>query len=318
MARFILWRTLIAVPVLLGVTVVAFFIISVAPGDPVDFISAGGEMDQQARAKLRESFGLDKPVYVRYVTWLANIAQGNLGRSYVNSQPVSLRIGERVVPTFSLMLSALALSFLVAVPVGALSALRRYSILDYASTPFALLGVSVPVPFLGLAAIYVISLKLHVLPTGGLSTAGADFSLGDRLSHLLLPAAVLGLHELGSIMRYTRSSVLEVVEQDYVRTARAKGVPAVAVVVRHVLRNALLPLVTLVGLSLPRLFGGAIIAEQIFQWPGMGRLAIEAILARDYPVLMGLNLMTAVLVLVGNLVADVTYALVDPRVRLTR
>jgi peptide/nickel transport system permease protein len=129
---------------------------------------------------------------------------------------------------------------------------------------------------------------------------------------------VLGLHELGSIMRYTRSSVLEVVEQDYVRTARAKGVPAVAVVVRHVLRNALLPLVTLVGLSLPRLFGGAIIAEQIFQWPGMGRLAIEAILARDYPVLMGLNLMTAVLVLVGNLVADVTYALVDPRVRLTR
>jgi peptide/nickel transport system permease protein len=257
-------------------------------------------------------------VYVRYVTWLANIAQGNLGRSYINSQPVSLRIGERVVPTFSLMLSALALSFLVAVPVGVLSALRRYSVLDYASTPFALLGVSVPVPFLGLAAIYVVSLKLHVLPTGGLSTAGAGFSLGDRLSHLLLPAAVLGLHELGSIMRYTRSSVLEVVEQDYVRTARAKGVPAVAVVVRHVLRNALLPLVTLVGLSLPRLFGGAIIAEQIFQWPGMGRLAIEAILARDYPVLMGLNLMTAVLVLAGNLVADVTYALVDPRVRLTR
>lgn len=318
MVKYALGRVFIAVPVLLAITIVVFAIISYAPGDPVDYIVGGGQIGTDTVATLREQFGLDKPVHVRYLTWLGNVAQGNLGRSYVNSVPVSDRIGERIAPTVTLMVAALALAFLLAVPLGVLSALRPYSWLDYSATVTAFLGVSVPVPFLGLMAIYLVSLKLGLLPTGGLATAGADFSLADLLSHLALPAFVLGLHEMGSVMRYTRSSVLEVVGQDYVRTARAKGLPEPTVMVWHVLRNGLLPLITLIGLSFPRLLGGAIIVETIFQWPGMGRLGMEAILARDYPVLMGLNLMAALLVLLGNLAADIMYAVVDPRIRLAQ
>lgn len=318
MFAYTLSRLTVAIPVLLGVTVVTFGIISHAPGDPVDYIIGTSQIDPETAERLREQLSLDKPVYVRYVTWLANAAQGNLGRSYVNAGPVSHRIAERALPTFTLMFTALLLAFLLAVPLGVLSALRRYSLLDHATTLVGFLGVSVPIPFLGLAAIYLVSLNLQVLPTGGMATAGADFSLADRLSHLALPAFVLGLHEMGSIMRYTRSGVLDVAGQEYVRTARGKGLTEVRVILRHVLRNALLPLLTLVGLSLPRLLGGAIIVEQIFQWPGMGRLAIESIHARDYPVLMGLNLMTAVLVVLGNLGADIAYASADPRVRLRK
>lgn len=318
MIAYALSRLAVAVPVLLGVTVVTFAIITQAPGDPVDYIVGMAEVDEETAQRLREHFALDQPVHIRYLTWLSNAAQGNLGRSYVNAVPVSQRIAERALPTFTLMFTALLLAFVLAVPLGVLSALWRYSPLDYASTLMGFLGVSVPIPFLGLAAIYVVSLQLRLLPTGGMATAGADFAVLDRLAHLALPAFVLGLAEMGIIMRYTRSGVLEAVAQDYVRTARGKGLSELKVSIGHVLRNALLPLVTLLGLSLPRLLGGAIVVEIIFQWPGMGRLAIEAIHARDYPVLMGLNLTTAVLVVFGNLGADIAYGLVDPRVRQGR
>lgn len=315
MINHVLSRLAVTLPVLLGVTVITFAIITQAPGDPVDYIVGMAEVDEETAQRLREHFSLDKPVHVRYLTWLSNAAQGNLGRSYVNAVPVSQRIADRAIPTFTLMFTALLLAFLVAVPLGVLSAFWRYSPLDYASTLIGFLGVSVPSPFLGLVAIYVISLQLRLLPTGGTATAGADFDLLDQLAHLALPAFVLGLAEMGIIMRYTRSGVLEAIAQDYVRTARGKGLSKLRVSIVHVLRNALLPLITLVGLALPRLLGGTIVVEVIFQWPGMGRLAIEAINARDYPVLMGLNLTTAVLVVLGTLGADIAYGLADPRVR---
>ncbi|HHY93747.1 MAG TPA: ABC transporter permease, partial [Firmicutes bacterium] len=192
---------------------------------------------------------------------------------------------------------------------------RQYSLIDYASTVFAFAGVSLPSFFLGLGGIYLLGLKLDLLPTGGMRTLGAPPGLGDLVYHLILPALVLSLVNMGSLVRYTRSSMLDVVRQDFVRTARSKGLAERTVIYRHALRNALIPVITLLGLQIPDLLGGAVITEQIFQWPGMGRLTIEAITQRDYPLLMGLTMLTAVLVVVGNLIADVMYCLVDPRVR---
>jgi peptide/nickel transport system permease protein len=215
------------------------------------------------------------------------------------------------------MLVVILGSYTVAVPIGVISAVRQYTWIDYLATGFAFFGISFPNFFSGLVGIYFFSLILKWLPTGGLETIGQGFSLVDRLYHLLLPGLVLAFREMGVLVRYTRSSMLDVIRQDYVRTARAGGLSEWSVIFGHALRNALLPLITMLGLTIPRLFAGVVIIEQIFQWPGMGRLAIEAIQSRDYPVLMGLTLCTAVMVLLGNLLADVLYGVADPRIRLS-
>ncbi|MGC8780679.1 MAG: ABC transporter permease [Anaerolineae bacterium] len=314
MTKYILRRLLIAIPVLFGVTVIAYFIMTLAPGDAVDMLIDPGLSPEDIALK-KQALGLDQPVVVQYVRWLGQLAQGNLGYSFNNRRPVTERIGERLGSTLTLAFSALFFSYLIAIPIGVLAAVRQYSIWDYIATVFSFLGVSVPSFFFGLLLIYFFALKLDWFPTGGTHTIGAPFSLADRISHLILPMTVLSLQNIGAVMRYTRSSMLDVIHQDYIRAARAKGLQERVVLFRHALRNALIPVITLAGLQFPFLLGGAIITEQIFNWPGMGRLAVEAITQRDYPTIMGINLLAAVMVIIGNLLADVMYGVVDPRIR---
>jgi len=318
MGQFLLRRLLISIPVLLGITIVTYAIINFAPGDPVTALinpeaaaSLGPDWIEQQRAAL----GLNQPLPVRYALWLKEVARGNLGFSLRDRQPINHTIAERLWPTLKLMGSALLLGIIIAIPVGVVSAIKQYSVLDYLATISGFAAISIPSFFLSLAAIYVFSLKLGWLPSSGMNTVGSSGSLGDATRHLILPALVLGLGEAAPLIRYTRSSMLEVIHQDYVTTARAKGLNERVVIWRHALRNALIPLITVIALNLPRLLGGTVIIEAIFAWPGMGTLAITAVQARDYPVIMALNLITAVLILASNMLADVIYAVVDPRIK---
>ncbi|MFZ5825753.1 MAG: ABC transporter permease [Bacillota bacterium] len=312
--QYLLRRLLIALPVLLGVTIISYFIISLAPGDIIDLL-VDPNVSATDKEALREALGLNKPIIVQYMNWLGEVFRGNLGYSFLTGQPVAERIAARMGPTFVLSLTSLFIAYMVAVPVGVVSATKQYSPVDYISSVFALIGVSIPNFFLGIGLIYLFALKFDVLPVSGMYTLGAEKSLTDLIQHLILPAIVLGAGTMGQVTRFTRSAMLEVIRQDYVRTARAKGVGNGLVVYKHALRNALIPVITLLGLQIPNLLGGAIITEQIFSWPGMGRLTIEAISSRDYPVLMGLNLMAAILVVLGGLLADALYAVTDPRIR---
>jgi len=312
-------RVLISVPVLLGITMLSFAFVRLAPGDPVRMMvnpeyMAGGAEDYIA--KRRAELGLGQPVPVQYIAWLGEVARGNFGYSYFDRRPVGDILKERIWPTTELMGTALLLALVVGVPLGLLAAIRQYSALDYASAIVSLATISTPSFFLGLAAIYILSLKLNLLPTSGMFTAGAPRTIGDDLHHLLLPAIILGLNLTGPFVRYSRAGLLEVIAQDYLTTARAKGLRSRLVIVRHALPNALIPLITVIGVQVPLLFAGAVVVEQIFSWPGMGQLALASITQRDYPVLMGFTLIIAVLVLVSNLVVDVAYAVVDPRIRL--
>ena len=314
MIRFIVRRLAIMAPVLLGITLLNFLIIDLAPGDAVDLMidPSMSEADRMAR---RQALGLDQPWPVRYGKWLGQLAAGNLGFSFATYQPVADRIAERLGPSLLLTTVATLVAYAVAVPVGIASALRPYSWVDYVGGFVAVSGVSLPTFFLSLAGIYVFALRLGWLPTGGMATLGGEASWGDVARHLVLPATVLALTNVGMVVRLTRSSALEALRQDYVRTARAKGLAEWRVVSRHVLRNSLVPVITMAGLQLPALIGGAVITEQVFQWPGMGSLTIQAILGRDYPTLMAINLLAALAVLLGGLIADVLYAVVDPRIR---
>ena len=318
MQRYIIRRLLISIPVLLGVTVFSFVFVHLAPGDPVEALidpvmraDLGPDWVAQRKAEL----GLNQPLPVRYVVWLGQLAQGNMGYSLVNRQPVGAQIGERIGPTLLLMGTSLLVAIALGVPLGILSAVRQYSLLDYLATIAGFVAISTPSFFLGLGLIYLVAVNLRLLPTSGMYTLGVERSLGDLLAHLVLPVTVLGLGQTPQILRYTRSSVLEVLRQEYVTTARAKGLAERIVLLRHTLRNALIPLITVVGLTLPSLLGGAVITEQIFQWPGMGWPAVRAVNGRDYPLLMGVILVTATLVLLSNLLADILYARADPRIR---
>ncbi|MFZ5814659.1 MAG: ABC transporter permease [Bacillota bacterium] len=314
MVSYLVKRLLVALPVLLGVTVITFTIINLAPGDVVDLL-VDPNVSVADREAMRERLGLNDPMPVQYAKWLTQTLQGNLGYSYLNGQAVADRIGERIGPTLTLSLFSLLIAYLIAIPVGVISATRQYSLIDYVSSIFALIGVSIPNFFLGIGLIYLFALKLKVLPVSGMYTLGGQNDLIDLIQHMILPALVLGTGSVGQVTRFTRSAMLDVVRQDFIRTARAKGVSQALVTYKHALRNALIPVITLLGLQIPNLLGGAIITEQIFSWPGMGRLTIEAISSRDYPVLMGLNLMAAILVVIGGLLSDLLYSITDPRIR---
>jgi len=316
--RYLGRRLLISVPVLLGITFFAFLFINLAPGDPVMVLISPEQASRLGHEWLNEQrtrLGLHRPFLVRYAIWVAEVAQGNFGYSYRTQQPVIEMLAARLGPTVELMGTAQGLAILLGVPLGMLAALHQYSWIDYASTVLGFLVVCIPSFFLGLGLIYVLSINLGLFPTGGIADYGISSSPGNHLWHLILPAFVLGMAQTAPLMRYARGSMLEVVRQDYITTARAKGLAALRVNARHALPNAAIPLITVVALNLPLLVGGAVVAEQVFRWPGMGQLALDSIQGRDYPVLMGINLMTAVLVLGGNLIADVLYALVDPRIR---
>lgn len=314
MLQYLIKRLLMALPVILGITLISYMIISAAPGDAVDLM-IDPNMSANDIAKMREELGLNDPWLVRYGKWVTQAAQGNLGYSMLTRKPVAERVAERFGPTLLLTGSAFLVAYSLAIPIGVISATRQYSPVDYASTVFGLLGNSTPGFFLGLGMIYIFALKLDLFPSGGMLTVGTGGGLADRLQHLVLPMVVLAAGIIGNVMRQARSAMLEVVRQDYIRTARAKGLAERVVLYKHGLRNALIPVITLAGLQFPMLLGGAIITEQVFSWPGMGRLAIDSITQRDYPVIMALNLITAFMVLAGQLVSDLMYSVVDPRIR---
>ncbi len=313
MLSYALRRIAMILPILLGISIISFAIMYVAPGQPT-VMNLDPRISFEARARQIEALGLNEPPHVQYVKWLGNVLEGNLGTSFSRRVPVTTMIGERLPNTLLLMATAALLAVLIAVPIGVFSARKQYTALDYSVTIGSFLGLATPNFWLGLMLIMVFSVQLGWTPVGGVATLGADFSVLDRLRHLILPAIVLASADMAALTRYTRSSMLEVLHQDYIRTARAKGLRERTVIFKHGLRNALIPIVTIVGLMLPTFVGGAVITEQLFSWPGIGKLFIEAVFERDYPVIMGVTMLGALLTVIGNLVADLLYAMLDPRI----
>lgn len=323
MGSFVLRRILIAIPVLLGVTIVAFTALSLAPGDPLTARLDPSQLAELQRnperlAERRHALGLDQPIPVRYVVWLGGALSGDFGYSIQSHRSIAHEIPQRIPPTLALMGTAIAIAILLGVPLGILSSLRQYTGLDYVLTAATMAMTSTPSFVLGLGGIYLFAVWLDLLPSGGIQTLGAPPSAGDFLWHLILPASVLGLASAAPLMRYTRASMLEVLNSDYVVTARAKGLMARTVIVRHAFRNSLIPIITVIGLLLPELVAGAVITEQIFAWPGMGQLAVRAAKDRDPALMMGVVLVVGTAVLVTNILVDVLYARVDPRIRFGR
>ena len=314
MGKYILKRILIAIPVLIGITLIDYAIMCLA-GSPLEMLKGPRISDAALQAK-EIAAGLDKPLIVQYFVWLWQLLQGNLGYSMKSYEPVSAMIGSHIGPTLLLMGASLALSLLIAVPAGIYSAVKQYSKGDYAVVTASFIGSSIPSFFLALILIYIFTVKLGILPSSGMNTLGMDGSVADTIRHMVLPVTVLAVSLAGSNIRYIRSSFLEILQQDYLRTARAKGIGYKRVIWKHAMRNALLPIVTVIGMQIPMLFGGAVIIEQVFSWPGLGLMTMTAIMGRDYPVIMGVCLLSAVVVLVSNLITDILYALVDPTIQL--
>lgn len=317
MGRYILRRLLIAIPIILAITFIVFSLQQLTPGDPLNaYLPPDFPLPEAQKEAMRRQLGLDQPFLTRYGYWLKEMLQGNLGTSIRTHETVNNEIKNRVGATLILMGTAVTIGTMLGVLFGVIGAVRQYSVVDSILTIFAFLGISTPVYLTGLLALYIFALRLGWLPAGGYSTPGQPFSIGDRIEHLILPACIIAINYIAQTMRYTRSAMLEVLGQDYVRTARAKGLSDRLVVARHAFRNAMLPIVTLIGASVPALIGGAIFIESIFGWPGVGRLLLSGVEARDYPIIIGITFLLAIVTLVANLATDVVYALVDPRIRL--
>jgi peptide/nickel transport system permease protein len=327
--RYIFRRLLQMIPIALGISVLMFSLLTLAPGDPVDLLIASDpRVRPQDIARLKRIYGLDQPIHIRYVKWLGRTVRGDLGFSRTYKEPVTHIMRDRIGNSLWLTITAFFMALLVAVPVGIYSALHQYSPLDYVATTFTFFGVSIPVFWFGIMMIYLFAvwhpwtalpaMSWLALPPGGISTPGVAEGLPfylDRLRYMLLPSVVLALLSMATYTRYTRSSMLEVIRQDYVRTARSKGLAERTVINRHALRNALIPLVTIVALSISGLFAGAPITETVFAWPGVGRLLVDSVIGGDYVAAQAVLMFLALLVLVFNLVADIGYALLDPRIR---
>jgi peptide/nickel transport system permease protein len=313
MLSYLVRRLVMVVPILFGISLISFAIMYVAPGQPA-VMNLDPTISVEARARQIEALGLNEPPHVQYVRWLGNVVRGEFGLSFSRRVPVAEMIADRLPNTLLLMMASAVIAMLIAIPLGVLSARKPYTPLDYSVTVGAFLGLATPNFWLGLMLIMVFSVQLGWTPVAGVATTGAEFSVFDRLHHLILPAIVLATADMAGLMRYTRSSMLEVLHQDYIRTARAKGLPERAVVYKHGLRNGLIPVITIIGLMLPTFVGGAVIVESLFSWPGIGKLFIDSVFERDYPVIMAITMLGAVLTVMGNLLADVLYAVLDPRI----
>lgn len=324
MAAFIIRRLIGAIPLLLFVSVVVFLLLQAAPGGPTGaYLRRGAGVSAEDLAKLEEQLGLNAPVQVQYAKWLGRVVQGDLGESVTSKRPVAEEIMDRLPNTLTLMLSAWLVTLAIAIPVGIFSAIKQYSKFDHAVTTFTFVGQSIPIFWLGLILLLVFYVWLEnpatgkpLFPAGGVQTMGAPFSITDRLWHLVLPVGMLAAGWVAWYSRFLRASMLETIHQDYVRTARAKGLAERLVVLRHGFRNAAIPLITLMALDVPFLFTGALFTEVIFAWPGMGRLFYQAAERRDYGLLMAIIMITSALIVVANILADVLYAWLDPRIRL--
>ena len=324
MTAYIIRRLLWMVPILLGVSIICFVLLKQAPGDPVavlvaDARQAGQQISMEDRQRLREQYGLDRPVYLQYTDWLGQVLQGNMGVSTRTNAPVAEVIMARVPNTLRLMVGALALTLIIALPLGILSAVKQYSRLDYFLTTFTFIGISIPQFWLALMLLYFFGVTLGWFPTRGMGSPyaepGAWNSFVEVLRYYTLPVLSVTLFSLAGYMRYQRAAMLEVIRQDYIRTARAKGLSEAVVILKHAWRNALIPILTLLGYVLVILIEGSIVVEVIYSWPGMGDLAVTSLSQRDYPVVMAIVLLSAVGILVGTLISDILYAVVDPRVR---
>jgi len=315
MAAYTLRRLLQMVPLTLGITVVLFGVIQMAPGGPEGaLLESGRFIDPEVIEAYRERLGVDQPVHVQYVRWLGAALQGDLGVSFSTTRPVWEMILERLPATLELMGAAFLLAAILAFALGTLSAVRPYSWFDNTGTGISFLGIAMPVFWFALILQLIFGVWLQWLPLSGTRTVGAS-SLGDHLAHLVLPAVVLSFRYVAGWSRYLRSSLMGVLRQDYIRTARAKGLPEWKVVGVHGLRNAMIPVVSVMALNLATLFSGAVITETVFAWPGIGRMFVTAMMARDYPLLMGILLLGSVMVVAFNLVADLVYGWLDPRIR---
>ena len=305
MIKYVIKRLFYAIPVFLGITFTVYLLINLAPGGPLSILASSGEMSLSDLEALKASLGLDKPVLVRYFLWLADLLHGNLGTSYRTSQTVSMMIGQRIIPSLLLTGTGIIGAIIIGIPLGVVSACKPNSIWDHISTFVAFIGASVPNFFLSLLLIYVLAVKMKLFPTSGMYSAGTGGDWKDLLYHLAL----------GNYIKQTKSSVLEVLNEEYIKTARSKGLRNVVIVIKHAFRNSLIPIVTTLSLSVPFLIGGAVVTEQIFAWPGIGSLMITAITSRDYPVIMGVAVLICVVVLVVNLILDLIYAALDPRIK---
>ncbi|MEA4998881.1 MAG: ABC transporter permease [Candidatus Limiplasma sp.] len=315
MMRYIIKRILIAIPVLIGITMLDYLIMSMA-GSPLSMMT-GPRVSQAALEARAVQLGLTQPWYIQYFTWLGQMLSGNWGYSIKTYQPVLDMIRGNLGPTLLLVGTSMVLGFIVAIPAGVYSATHQYSKGDYAAVTFSFLGTSIPSFFLALIMVYVFTVRLGWLPSGGMLTlGGGGGDVWDIARHMLMPTVVLTASLAGSNIRYIRSSMLEILRQDYLRTAKAKGIGRFLTINKHAMRNALLPIITVIGMELPMLIGGAVIVEQVFSWPGLGQLTMTAIMNRDYPVIMGVSLLSAVLVVAGNLLTDILYAVVDPTIQL--
>lgn len=314
MGKYIIKRILIAIPVLIGITIIDYAIMCMA-GSPLEMLQ-GPRVSEAAVEAKKIALGLDKPFYIQYFVWLSQLLHGNMGYSIKSYQPVSEMIGSHLGPTLLLMGVSLIVSLLMAVPAGIYSAIRQYSKGDYAVVTLSFLGSSIPGFFLSLLLIYLFTVKLGWLPSSGMTTLGTQGGFADVAKHMVMPVIVLAVSIAGRNIRYIRSAMLEILQQDYLRTARAKGIGNLKVINKHALRNALVPIVTVIGMEIPVMFGGAVIVEQVFSWPGLGLMTMSAITSRDFPVIMGVCLLSAVVVLIANLITDILYALVDPTIQL--
>ena len=316
MSKYIIKRILIAIPVLIGITIIDYAIMCLA-GSPLEMLQ-GPRVSEAAVEAKAIALGLDKPFYIQYFVWLGQLLQGNMGYSIKSFQSVSGMIGSHLGPTLLLMGVSLLTGLLIAIPAGIYSAVHQYSAGDYGLVTFSFLGSSIPGFFLSLLLVFVFTVKLGWLPSSGMSTLGTAGSFGDVARHMVMPVTVLAISIAGRNIRYIRSAMLEILQQDYLRTARAKGIGRFLVINKHALRNAMVPIVTVIGMEIPVLFGGAVIVEQVFSWPGLGLMTMSAISGRDYPVIMGTTVFLASFIILMNMVVDILYKIADPRINLMK
>jgi len=322
MTQYIIRRIIQAIPLLLVISLTVFVLMNLIPGGPLAAYENNPNITPEDLARLKRELGLDAPIHVRYWNWLTAVVRGDWGISEVTRRPALVEITEKLPNTLYLSLVAFFGALAISIPIGVISAIRQYSWFDHVMTTIAFVGQSMPVFWFGLILIIIFNVTLKnpftggpLLPGGGMFTIGAPFSLEDRLSHLILPASVLIFFSLGSHIRYMRAGMLDVLHQDYIRTAHAKGLTERAVLIKHAFKNSILPLVTIIGLEIPGLFAGAVITETIFSWPGMGRLFFNSIERGDYAVMMGILMMSATLIVAFGLITDIVYAFIDPRIR---
>ncbi len=315
MFKYIIKRILVAIPVLFGITIIDYALCSMA-GSPLAMMYTA-RSSVEALAQKEAELGLDQPVIVQYFLWLGELFSGNFGTSYKTYQPVLDMIAQNVGPTLLLMGVSMIVGLLISLPAGIYSATHQYSKADYGLVGFSFLASSIPSFFMALLFIFIFTIQAGVLPSSGMTTLGTDGGFWDVVQHMIMPVLVLSIGTAGANIRYFRSAMLEILQKDYLRTAKSKGIGNFAVINKHALRNALLTVITVVGMQLPMLFGGAVIVEQVFSWPGLGLMTMNAINAKDYPVIMGVCLFSAIVVLLGNLITDILYAVADPTIQLS-